>query len=258
MINIGLITSKQARIRPNAWAVYDETSKKRITFSELDQLVKKISNGLIELGLKKGDRVSILSQNTIEFLALFFACGRVGLVAHALNWRLGSEELTQIIKNGRPKVIITQGQFSEVTQDLQKNINFIDHWLEYGANSNSSFDSLIDKASDDEPLISSPIGDDDPFFILYTGGTTGISKGALHTHKSAYFGMLNQTVAERIVPSDVYMLTGQMFHIPVLLAMNYTSHGCPIVLMNFDAELALNLKVEGFPFLSFVITALLY
>ena len=62
--------------------------------------------------------------------------------------------------------------------------------------------------------------------------------------------MLNQTVAERIVPSDVYMLTGQMFHIPVLLAMNYTSHGCPIVLMNFDAELALNLiqeeKVSGF------------
>ena len=94
------------------------------------------------------------------------------------------------------------------------------------------------------------MGDEDPFFILYTGGTTGESKGALHTHKSAYFGMLNQTVAERIVPSDVYMLTGQMFHIPVLLAMNYTAHGCPIVLMNFDAKLALDLiqqeKVSGF------------
>ena len=87
------------------------------------ELPRRIES-VIELGLKKGDRVSILSQNTIEFLALFFACGRVGLVAHALNWRLGSEELTQIIKNGRPKVIITQGQFSEVTQDLQKNINF--------------------------------------------------------------------------------------------------------------------------------------
>jgi len=250
MINIGLVTAKQAKLRPNAWAVYDQTSNKRITFSELDDLVKKIANGLLGLGLEKGDRVSILSQNTIEFLALFFACGRVGLVAHALNWRLGSDELAQIIENGQPKVIITQGQFSKTTHDLHKKINFIDHWLEYGADSNSSFETLIDKASSNEPIIHSSIGDEDPFFILYTGGTTGISKGALHTHKSAYFGMLNQTVAERIVPSDVYMLTGQMFHIPVLLAMNYTSHGCPIVLMNFDAELALNLiqeeRVSGF------------
>jgi acyl-CoA synthetase (AMP-forming)/AMP-acid ligase II len=52
-------------------------------------------------------------------------------------------------------------------------------------------------------------------------------------------GMLNQTVAERIVPGDVYMLTGQMFHIPVGLAMNYQAHGCPVVLINFDARLAL-------------------
>jgi len=53
--------------------------------------------------------------------------------------------------------------------------------------------------------------------------------------------MLNQTVAERIVPSDVYLLTGQMFHIPVVLAINYLAHGCTLVLMNFDAELALEL-----------------
>ena len=193
MINIGLITAKQAKLRPNAWAVYDQSSKKRITFLELDEQVKKIANGLIDLGLEKGDRVSILSQNTIEFLALFFACGRVGLVAHALNWRLGSDELVQIIENGQPKLIITQGQFSETTRDLQRKINFIDHWLEYGSDSNSSFDKLIAKASSNEPITSSIIGDEDPFFILYTGGTTGISKGALHTHRSAYFGTVSYT-----------------------------------------------------------------
>ena len=64
MINIGLITSKQAKRQPNAWAVYDNTSQRRITFKELDDLVKKIANGLLSLGLEKGDRVSILSQNS--------------------------------------------------------------------------------------------------------------------------------------------------------------------------------------------------
>ena len=98
----------------------------------------------MSLGLKKGDRVSILSQNSIEFLSLFFACGRVGLVAHALNWRLGVEELSQIIKNGEPSVMITQCKFQSVTKDLQNKIDFIDHWLEYDADSDHTFDLLLD------------------------------------------------------------------------------------------------------------------
>ncbi len=250
MINIGLITTKQARRQPNAWAVFDNTSQRRVTFKELDDLVKKIANGLLSLGLKKGDRVSILSQNSIEFLALFFACGQAGLVAHALNWRLAKTEIAKILENGEPKVFICEGQFKNIKSELENEINFIDHWMEYGNDSDNSFEKLIESSSSEEVKQAYEIGDDDSFFILYTGGTTGESKGALHTHKSAYFGMLNQTVAERIVPSDVYMLTGQMFHIPVLLAMNYTAHGCPIVLMNFDAKLALDLiqqeKVSGF------------
>ena len=166
MINIGLITAKQAELRPNAWAVYDQTSNKRITFFELDELVKKTANGLLGLGLKKGDRVSMLSQNSVEFLALFFACGRVGLVAHALNWRLSGEELVNIIENGQPKVVIAQGQFQKVSKEIQKKVDSVDHWLEYDSASDHSFDILIEKSPSSEPILTDDIGDDDPFFIL--------------------------------------------------------------------------------------------
>ncbi len=111
--------------------------------------------------------------------------------------------------------------------------------LGFGPDSDGSYEALLADASPEEPPQSAETGGYDPVLILYTGGTTGESKGALHTHHSLFAGMINQTVAERVVPTDVYMLTGQMFHIPVALAINYMAHGCPVVLINFDARLAL-------------------
>ena len=249
-MNIGMIPNKWARQTPGNTAIIDSTTKKEINFKDLDEHVCRLANGLLALGLKKGDRVGALSQNSIEYVAIYFACARAGLVVQPMNWRLSAPELQKITDNGEPKVFITQGQFVSVANELKTLVKSVEHWLEYGEGGNGSYEKLISGSVATEPVGSSDIGNDDPIFILYTGGTTGESKGALHSHSSVYYGMLNQTVAERIVPSDVYMLTGQMFHIPIVLAINYLLHGCPLVLMNFDAKLALELiqkhKVSAF------------
>jgi long-chain acyl-CoA synthetase len=236
-----MIPAKWARLTPDRIAVIDQPTGREITFAAFDEHVRRLANGLVRLGLGKGDRVGILSQNSIEYYALYFACGRAGLIAQPMNWRLAAPELRKIIANGEPRVYITQGQFSRVASELQATVDGVEHWLEYGPDGDGSYERLIETSPADEVPTVDTIGGDDPFIILYTGGTTGESKGALHSHRTVWFGMLNQTVAERIVPSDVYMLTGQMFHIPVVLAMNYTAHGCPLVLMNFEAKLALDL-----------------
>lgn len=238
-MNIGFIPAKTARLEPTREALIDVHSERRITFGELDENVRRLSNALVgSLGLSKGDRVAVLSKNSIEYMEIYYACARVGMITQPINWRLGSEEMVRIFEDGSPSVVIFSDEYHEQALRLKTKID-APHWLNFDGDSDGSYDALLNGASTSEPAVSAEIGGDDPVLILYTGGTTGQSKGALHTHRSLYMGMLNQTVAERVVPSDVYMLTGQMFHIPVVLGMNYHAHGCPMVLINFNARLAL-------------------
>ena len=238
-MNIGTIPAKAARLNPRGEALIDVHSGRRVTYGALDERVRRLANALNDtLGCRPGDRVAILSRNSIEYMEIYYACARVGLIVQPLNWRLGLEELTRILADGEPRVVIVAGEYQSLADQLRP-VATAEHWLSFGEEGDGSYDELVGAAPDTEPAASATVGGHDPVLILYTGGTTGLSKGALHTHHSLYMGMINQTVAERIVPGDVYMLTGQMFHIPVALAMNYQAHGCPLVLINFEARLAL-------------------
>jgi acyl-CoA synthetase (AMP-forming)/AMP-acid ligase II len=237
-MNLGMIPAKTARLAPSREALVDVPNDRRMTYGELDERVRRLANGLLrDLRLGKGDRVAVLAKNCIEYMEVYYACARVGLIVQPLNWRLGVPELQKIVAGGEPRALVFSEEYAEVVEQLVAVGST--HCLGFGPGGDGSYEALVAGANPEEPPQSAHVGNDDPVLILYTGGTTGESKGALHTHRSLFSGMINQTVAERIVPTDVYMLTGQMFHIPVGLAMNYMAHGCPLVLINFDAKLAL-------------------
>ena len=237
-MNIGLIPAKTARLDPQREALIDVPNERRMTFGELDRRVRKLANALLaQQGVQQGERVAVLAKNCIEYMEVYYACARCGLIIQPLNWRLGSAELERIVADGEPRILICSEEYEQAGQALTTGSG--DVTLAVFGPTSHTYEELLETGSEEEPEQSASVGDDDPVLILYTGGTTGESKGALHTHRSLYMGMLNQTVAERIVSTDVYMLTGQMFHIPIGLAMNYMAHGCPLVLINFDAKLAL-------------------
>jgi long-chain acyl-CoA synthetase len=237
-VNLGNITAKWAGLDPKRPALVDVPTGRRISFGELDARVRRLANALAARGVAKGDRVAVLARNCSEYFEIYYACARAGFVAQPLNWRLGVAELERILRDGDPSALVCSAEFAQERAALQRALD-LRLWAELGAGGDGSYEALVASGADAEPLAAASTGGADPALILYTGGTTGVSKGALHSHATLFMGMLNQTVAERVVPSDVYMLTGQMFHIPVALAMNYMAHGCPVVLVNFEAKQAL-------------------
>jgi long-chain acyl-CoA synthetase len=241
-VNVGEIMTRNAWRHPSGDAIVDPDTGRRSTFSEMNARINRLSHALrSELGLAIGDRVAILSQNCTEYMEVFFATAKSGTIAQPLNWRLAVPELTRIINDGEPRVVVFHRAFADVVEKLQRLVE-VPHWIDFEPEQDSAYEDLLRRHAEHEPTLE--VGDDDPFFILYTGGTTGLPKGALHTHRSAWSIMVNQMAAERVAPTDVYLLTGQMFHIPVVLAMNYLAHGRPVVLINFEAGRALQLIEE--------------
>ena len=238
-MNLGLIPAKTAALDPSREALIDIPNNRRMSFGDLEDRVQRLANGLRgTLELAKGDRVAILSKNCIQYMEIFYACARCGLIAQPLNWRLSELEMARILRDGEPSLIVGSEEYAALVDNLA-NETSIPHSLVFTSDANADYEQLISGAAEGAVIGEDEVIGSDPALILYTGGTTGESKGALHSHHSLYMGMLNQSIAERIVPTDVYMLTEQMFHIPVALAMNYMAHGCPVVLINFDAQLAL-------------------
>lgn len=241
-MNVGEIMTRNAWRHPTGDAIVDPDTGRRSPFGQTNRRVNRLAHALRgEFGLRKGDRVAILARNSTEFMETFFAAAKSGTVAQPLNWRLAVPELARILADGEPRTIVYDECFSGEIERLQRLVD-IPSWIGFSPGVDSTYEDVLSRNLDDEPPLDA--ADDDPFFILYTGGTTGVPKGALHSHRSAFTAMVNQTAAERITPTDVYLLTGQMFHIPVVLSMNYLAHGRPVVLITFEPGKALDLIEE--------------
>lgn len=223
-------------------ALIEHESGRRRTFAELGDRVSRLGQGLVDkFALERGDFVAVLSRNAIEYMEILLACGLRGITVQALNWRLSVQEQRAILTANPPSVFFFHAEFTSEAEELKGSIA-CDHWIGWESDgSGSPLEDIIASVAPSARLYGGTefAGDDDPLLVVYTGGTTGVSKGAIHTHRTALAAITQNAIAERIVPSDRFLLIGQMFHSPVLLAINYLTHGCPVVIVNFKPEQAL-------------------
>jgi len=239
--NVGLFLAKRAFLNPSLEAFIDTHSGRRLTFAELNARANRSANFLArELGVRQGDRVGLLLMNSPEFLESFFAIAKLGAICVPLNWRLVPDELQFILKDAGASSLIYGGEFAPAVAELHKRgATEVHHWIYVGAEAErpsfaQSYDALQRAASPLEPGVTA--SDDDLLYIMYTSGTTGLPKGAVHTHATAMWGVLTIGATAEMRFKDRYLVSLPFFHVGALtpITLNVYKGVTSIVMRAFD------------------------
>lgn len=240
--NIGLFLSKRAMLNPTLEAVIDHASGRRFSFRELNARANRVAHAIGQRGVAKGDRVALLLMNGVEFVECFFALAKIGAVAVPVNWRLTADELSFILKDAGAQTLIYSNDFAEVVGDLHERGaagTDIRQWIEVGPQDDrapfaEAYEAMLADGSEVEPDIAAR--DDDLLFIMYTSGTTGLPKGAMHTHATVLWATITIKATADIRFADRYSIALPLFHVGALTPVIGNIHGgiTSVLLRQFD------------------------
>jgi fatty-acyl-CoA synthase len=185
---IGDWLARREMLTPNKVALVDALHDNRpITFREWNRAANRTANFLRErLRVQKGDRVAVLATNCVEYLDVWFACGKLGAILQTLNWRLTPRELAELIADASPRVFVYGADLSQV-DDLRA-MNAV-------PDLSVSVDLPGRQEHSDAPPPRVELSWNDPWVICYTGGTTGLPKRAVLTHRSITANSVNTVMS---------------------------------------------------------------
>ena len=223
---IGDYLGRREIYSPDKLAIIDagKQPELRLTWREWNRRVNRLANWLHdEAGVGKGDRVAILARDGIEHLDLLYACGKLGAISTPLNWRLHPRELAGLIELTTPKVLLFSDDFRDAVAQIRLTINHqpstINHFLHLdgpGLPFSQEYQSTIDQSTD-RPVTCETLTEEDIACLLFTGGTTGLPKGAQISHRQICWNVLN-TVIHDLTHDDIYLCVFPLFHAGGLFA----------------------------------------
>jgi len=196
---------------PNKTAIVFED--RRFTYLEFNERVNRAANGLLALGLRKGDRVALLMGNCNEMAEMLMAVGKCGMVAVPVNFRFSASEVEYVVKKPRCRAMVVAQEYADLVNQVRKNLADVEFFVAVGATEPTDmgdYEQLLAASSPDEPNIA--VDDDDPWFIGFTSGTTGFPKGAILTHGGRTMPALYIAIEYGLRDTDVDLVVMPLFH----------------------------------------------
>jgi long-chain acyl-CoA synthetase len=237
----------------------------RITYREFNARVNRLATTLLEMGLKKGDRVAVLLHNGPEFFEIYYASAKIGGIFVPINNLLRPTELSQTLAYVEPRYLFFDPDYEPIIGSFRGGELAIEFFVGLKGTALSSYKQygdLIEKGSPKEPEI--PISDDDVVSIFLTSGTTGLPKGAMRTHRHAYIECLAGAVELGLNYEDRALMVFPFYHVTWEDNMRHVLMGNSIVIRkegSFKPKEVLNIlsgeKITVCQFVPTMISAML-
>ena len=230
-----------AQTRPDAEAVVFEDS--RISWRELNRRIDLAAKALLDLGVRRGGRVAMISMAQPEFLVTWMAASKIGALWLGLTPKFSEEELDYILRDASPDVVVTVPRFMGV--DLRARVTSLASALEpapavfvlddaesdgYAAffeRERPELDFTLDEAA-------AAVAPEDDALLMYTSGSTGRPKGVVHTHASILNNVEYAVQGYDYGPDDRMMLHFPINHVAALIEMGYSGvyAGSTLIMMD--------------------------
>jgi long-chain acyl-CoA synthetase len=243
MYTLGDIPRKGATLCPEKVALVFEGT--RITYRQMNERVNRFANALIRLGCKKGDRLTILAENTYKYFEAYFGAAKVGMSVTPLNFRLSDSELTHIVNDCEAVVFLAGDGYEERTQKIRADLQNIRDWIALDGKMPGflSYEDLLKGASALEPEVE--VDENDLMILMYTGGTTGVPKGVMLSHRNLMTSLYALIIVYAFSRHDTECFVLPLFHISIWPALCVLMVGGTVVIVRRpDLEEILRLMQE--------------
>ena len=174
--------------------------EQRLTFGEFVSRCRRLGTVLNDLGVERGDRVAVLSFNSIPLLELYCAAPAAGRVVVPLNFRWADPELIYAVQDAGANVLFIDrdpGPLADIVDTVVR--------LDTG-----DYETLLASAAETD--FDADVRPDDLAGLFYTGGTTGASKGVMLSHANLIANAYNSQMFRPVGPGDVYQVIAPLFH----------------------------------------------
>ncbi|MFO1061603.1 MAG: AMP-binding protein [Dongiaceae bacterium] len=259
LAHMGEALGLNARLHPDRPGARDLS--RSLTFRQWEERACRLANGLLGLGLGKGERVAILAYNCLEWMEIYAATAKAGLVMVPLNFRLLAGDIAYIIENSGASAVIVQDALLERLETIGDELGIPPaRRIHFGGPTPpglGGYEALIAAASPAPPGMAVAPGD--PWALIYTSGTTGRPKGAMRSHGGMALHNLAILANLELARADSCLLVMPMCHANSLFfasAFAYAGAACCVYdRVGFDPEhLLRTLAAERTSFTSLVPT----